>query len=268
MVRDNFDLRLALNPEKFAKKCLGFEADKWQKKLLISDSKRMILNCSRQSGKSTVSSIIALHRALYYPQSLILLISPSLRQSGELFKKVCDNLNKLSVKPKLLEDNKLSLKIDNGSRIVSLPSSEETIRGFSGANLIIEDEASRVDDELYYSIRPMLAVSNGRLILMSTPYGKRGHFFDIWTNGGDIWERIKLTASECKRITPEFLAEERKALSEFWFKQEYFCEFSETIDSVFRYEDIQDAVSDDVMPLFDDSFWDKPSGVKPRFEGV
>ena len=106
----------------------------------------------------------------------MLLVSRSLRQSGELFKKVQESLSFLPVRPKLDEDNRLSLQFANGSRIVSLPGSEENIRGFSSPSLIIEDEASRVSDALYLATKPMLAVSQGRHILMSTPWGKRGHF--------------------------------------------------------------------------------------------
>jgi hypothetical protein len=138
----------------------------------------------------------------------------------------------------------------NKSRIISLPGSEGTIRGFSGASLIIEDEAARVPDELYFAVRPMLAVSGGRLILMSTPFGKRGHFFKEWTEGGNKWERIMITAHDCPRITPEFLEEERQALGEWWFKQEYLCEFVETEDSVFTYDQVMTAITEEVKPLF------------------
>jgi len=208
-----------------------------------------MLNCSRQSGKSTTASILALHRAIFYPDNLILLVSPSLRQSSELFRKVGEQIKRLEVKLKLLEDNKLSCTLNNKSRIVSLPSSEGTIRGYSGASLIIEDEASRVDDELYRAIRPMLAVSNGRLILMSTPFGKRGHFYKEWSEG-EGWEKVEVKATECARISPEFLEEEKRSLGEWWFKQEYMCEFVETIDQVFSYQYIEKSLSDDVRPLF------------------
>jgi len=243
-----YDLIVALNPVKFAKE-LGFNPDPWQEKVLSSSSKRLMLNCSRQSGKSTTASILALHRAIFYPDNLILLVSPSLRQSSELFRKVGEQLKKLQCKPKLLEDNKLSCTLNNKSRIVSLPSSEGTIRGYSGASLIIEDEASRVDDELYRAIRPMLAVSNGRLILMSTPFGKRGHFHKEWSEGKG-WERIQIKAIDCPRISAEFLEEEKRSLGEWWFQQEYLCEFVETIDQVFSYQYIEKSLSDDVRPLF------------------
>jgi len=97
----------------------------------------------------------------------------------------------------------------------------------------------------------MLAVSGGRLILMSTPYGKRGHFFEEWTTGGNSWERIECKATDCARIPKQFLAEERASLGEWWFRQEYLCEFGETRDNVFSYDLIMKAISDDVKPLFE-----------------
>lgn len=248
------DLRAALDPGYFAHR-LGFIPDPWQAQVLRGTGKRLLLNCARQSGKSTTAGLLALHRALYFDHSLILLISPSLRQSSELFRKITEWIDRLDQKPEMPEDNRLSCTLANGSRIVSLPSSEAKIRGFSGADLIIEDEASRVPDELYYSVRPMLAVSGGRLILMSTPFGKRGHFFEEWTKGGQVWERVEIDANHNPRITPEFLAEERAALGDWWYRQEYCCQFVETVDQVFSYDLVMSAVSSEVKPLFGGETW-------------
>lgn len=239
-----------LDPVRFAVDALAFHPDPWQATVLRSARKRLLLNCSRQSGKSTTTAIKAFHRAFYFPGSLVLLISPSLRQSSELFRKVTDMIDVMQDPPRLREDNRLSCTFANGSRIVSLPSKEGTIRGYSGAALIIEDEAARVPDELYRSVRPMLAVSGGQLILMSTPFGKRGHFYEEWTNGGQVWERTMIPAEQCTRITPTFLEEERQALGEWWYRQEYGCEFVDTIDSVFPYEMVMQAISSEVKPLF------------------
>lgn len=211
--------------------------------------KRLLLNCSRQSGKSTTTAVLAMHQAYYRPNSLILLVSPSIRQSGELFRKVTQFRTISELPISLVEETKLSMTLSNGSRIVSLPSSEATVRGFSGASLIIEDEASRVPDDLYRAMRPMLAVSGGRLILMSTPFGKRGHFFDEWSQGQG-WERITVTADECPRISKEFLEEERRSIGDWWFRQEYGCEFMETVDSVFTYDLVAATMTDEVKPLF------------------
>jgi hypothetical protein len=238
------DLRLALDPVVFAEE-LGIQPDPWQERVLRWNGKRLLMCCARQTGKSTVASILALHRALYYPRSLVLLVSPSLRQSSELFRKVTDMLDRLQTRPSLIEDNKLSCTLANKSRIVSLPSSEGTIRGFSGASLIIEDEAARVPDDLYRAVRPMLATSNGKLILMSTPFGKRGHFWEEWSSGQG-WERVKVPATECPRISRGFLEEERSSLGEWWYKQEYECSFMEAVDSAFKIEDIEKMFSEEV----------------------
>ncbi len=244
------DLRSALDPVAFAVERLGFTPDAWQAKVLRSSGQNILLNCSRQAGKSTTTSIIALHEAYYQPQSLILLISPSLRQSRELFAKVCDFLKMLEPRPTLDEDNRLSFMLGNGSRVVSLPGTGETVRGFSAPRLVIEDEAAFVDDAVYGAVRPMLAVSGGRLILMSTPHGKRGHYHEAWKDGGPEWLKIEVTALDCPRISEDFLEKERQALGDLWFRQEYGCEFLETIDQVFRYDDIERALSDEVEPLF------------------
>lgn len=244
------DLAHALDPVCFAREALDFNPDLWQEQALRWSGKRLLLNCCRQSGKSTTASILGLHRALFYPGSLVLLVSPSLRQSSELFRKVSDHLDRLDLPPRKVEDNRLSVTFANNSRIVSLPSTEQTIRGFSGAALIIEDEAARVPDELYIAVRPMLAVSGGGLILLSTPFGKRGHFFKEYTEGGREWERIRIPATECPRITGEFLQEERASLGDWWYKQEYMCEFTETVDQVFTYDSIMDTITDEIKPLF------------------
>lgn len=230
---------------------MGFVPDDWQKRVLTWTSDRLLMNCARQSGKSTTAAALAVYVAVTVPGSLIILVSSSQRQSSELFRKVKDWLGRMPVPPALDEDNQLSCRLkQNGSRILALPGSEKTIRGYSGATLIIEDEASRVDDELYMAIRPMLAVSKGKLILMSTPFGKRGHFYEAWEHGGDAWERVKVTADQNPRIDKRFLEEEKKAMGEWWFMQEYMCEFMDAIDSIFSYEKIMAALSDEIKPLF------------------
>jgi len=243
------DLAMALDPVLFAGDALGFNPDPSQTQVLRWTGKRLLLNCSRQWGKSTTTSILAVHEAVFRPNSLILLVSPSLRQSSELFRKVSGFMERLPLKPERLEDNRLTLHLENGSRIVTLPSKEATVRGFSGATLIIEDEASRVDDLLYKSMRPMLAVSGGRLILMSTPHGRRGHFWEEWNSGGAVWERISVKATDCPRIPQSFLDEERASQGDWWYRQEYLCEFMDAADHVFSHQLVMDAISADVKPF-------------------
>src|SRR5215217_8658038 len=235
MVRD--DLRLALDPVAFARE-LGVEPDPWQEDCLRSSSDRILMNVARQCGKSLVAAVVALHRALYHSGSLILILAPSERQAKETFTKVTELYRKMghTIPPDSLR--KLGVHLTNGSRIEALPGTEKTIRGFSGAALLIVDEASRVDDALYYAVRPMLAVSGGALMMLSTPFGRRGVFFQEWTDGHN-WRRYEVPANQCPRISQTFLEEEHRALGDWWFKQEYMCSFEDTPDQLFSHEVIE-----------------------------
>jgi hypothetical protein len=216
----------------------GMIPDPWQRDLLLSTCHRILLLCSRQAGKSTAVSALALHEALTRAGSLTLLLSPSQRQSGELFRKVLELFGALGRPMAALAESMLKLELANGSRIISLPGTEEKIRCYSGVRLLVIDEASRVENPLYAAVRPMLAVSRGRLIALSTPFGKCGWFHDAW-HGNGPWQRIKVTAQECPRISKEFLREEREALGPRWFAMEYECAFQDLVGQIFAEEDIQ-----------------------------
>jgi Terminase large subunit, T4likevirus-type, N-terminal len=257
------DLALALDPVAFAAKAGLPEPDRWQRDLLRSDPRRVLLNCSRQAGKSTIAALLALHKALYNPGSLILLLAPALRQSREFFAKVTGALLELeiswgaSTEARLRREGfadrnavrRLGLELANGSRIEALPGSEKTVRGFSGVDLLMLDEAARIEDSLYHAVRPMLAVSGGALVMLSTPYGKRGVFFEEWTNGGAGWQRYEVPATQCPRISAAFLEEERRTQPARFFRQEYECSFEAIEDSVFAHEDLLAALDPEVSPL-------------------
>jgi hypothetical protein len=202
---------------------LGLEPDPWQVQVLESQGQNLLLNCCRQAGKSTVVAVLALVEAMFKPRSLVLLLSRSHRQSAELFRLVARFYTLLGCKyQKRLTTDELELTY--GSRILSLPCSPETVRGYANVRMLVIDEAAQVPDELYRTVRPMLAVSQGRMICLSTPYGKRGFFWDAWARGSN-WLRIEVPASKISRIAPETLEEERRALGESFFRQEYCCSF-------------------------------------------
>jgi hypothetical protein len=203
---------------------LGFQPDPWQVEVLEAGHARLLLNCCRQSGKSTVVAVLALVEAVFIPGTRVLILSRTLRQSTELFRMVKGFYARLN-SPHQERLNASELLLKNGSRIVCLPCREDTIRGYSSISLIIIDEAARVPDDLYRAVCPMLAVSGGRLICLSTPYGKRGFYHDAWANGGNDWARIRVPADQVPRITADFLARERRTLGEQWYRQEYFCSF-------------------------------------------
>src|SRR5215204_409792 len=208
----------ALDRVEFARE-LGIVPDPWQAALLSSTASRVLMNCSRQSGKSLMAALIALHRTLYHRGSLVLILAPSERQAKETFGKVAAFYRELGEPVAPDSYRKMGLQLANGSRIEALPGTEKTIRGFSGVDLLILDEGARVDDGLYFAVRPMLAVSGGSLIMLSTPAGKRGVFFEEWA-GGLGWQRYEVPASQCPRIPEAFLAEARRSLPDWVYRQE------------------------------------------------
>jgi hypothetical protein len=239
------DLALGLDPVLLAERA-GLDPDPWQRDVLRSTAPRMLLNASRQSGKSTTVALLSLHTASYCPGSLCLMLSPTLRQSGELFRKAKDLLA-ASGGVELDEETQLSLKMANGSRIVSLPGQEGTVRGYSAVALLAIDEAARVPDALYAAVRPMLAVSGGRLVALSTPFTKRGWWYEAWRSS-EPWERYEVPATTCPRIPAAFLDEERRSMGEFYFRAEYGCEFLDSESRAFRREDVDRAFDEDVAP--------------------
>lgn len=243
------DLVRALDPVVLAVSA-GMVPDPWQERVLRSRSLALLLSIHRQGGKSTVCALLAVWVAVYEPGSLILLVSPSQRQSGELLKKCLAFYRGLGRPVTAEQESATTLALENGSRIVSLPATDDKIRGFSAVRLLLVDEASRVPDSLYATVRPMLAVSGGQLIAMSTPHGARGWWWREWTSGEARWERVLVTADECPRITAEFLAEERASLGEWLVRQEYFGEFVSAVDQVFGTEYVESAMDAGVEPLF------------------
>jgi Terminase large subunit, T4likevirus-type, N-terminal len=211
----------------FARTRLGFTADLKQAELLGSGARRGMVNCTRQWGKSTVAAALAVHRAYTVPGSVVVVAGPSEKQSAELVWKARDFLRRLGIGRKGDGSNRISLVLPNGSRIIGLPGREKTLRGYSAVSLMILDEAARMEDEVYKALRPMLAVGDGDLWLLSTPAGKSGFFYENWAFGGEEWARFSVPATQCSRIAASFLEEERRNLGESWFKREYLCEFME-----------------------------------------
>jgi hypothetical protein len=210
-----------LSVSAFASRHLDFTADERQAAVLDSGAKRGILNCTRQWGKSTVAAALAVHRMWTQPGSLVLVASPTKRQSVELMRKAVEFLLRMGARVR----GSGEVMLANGSRMVALPGREATVRCYSGVSILLFDEAARLQDEVYRALRATIATSNGDVWLMSTPWGRTGFFHEVWMYGGPRWMRVSVPATECPRISAEFLEEERESLGAGWFEQEYLCEF-------------------------------------------
>jgi Phage terminase-like protein, large subunit len=212
----------------------------WQAEVLRGKARRELILVNRQGGKSTVVGAKCAHGLMYEP-GLYLIIAPTLRQSKLLFRKARAILRRIKGGPRIVKDNDTELELENGAQLVALPGDNDAnIRGYSAPRSVYIDEAARVSDTVYAALRPMLAASRtGQMIALTTPYGRRGWFFECWERGGDAWERTTITAEQCPHISAQFLEEEREGMSEWQFRSEYLCEFVDTEEAFFSSELIE-----------------------------
>jgi hypothetical protein len=190
-----------------------------------------------------------------------------MRQSQELFRKAMVLYDSLTRKPRSVRRTLGEIELENGSKIFSLPGSNpDAVRGFSAPSLLIEDESAFVSDKTFIATRPFFATNpKGRHILLTTPYGRRGHFFDLWNTDGLGWEKITIKSEDCPRIGEEFLRTEKNILSDRAYRQEYECEFLDSAISVFPSDFLERLVDSDdrdgiilddtPLPLHDPGPW-------------
>ncbi|MFN0169064.1 MAG: terminase large subunit domain-containing protein [Bryobacteraceae bacterium] len=215
-------------PHLVAQEFLGCHPRPVQSQFLRHRHRQSLLNCSRQWGKSTVAAALIVHRLVFgRPGGVTLVIAPSHRQSAELLAKAGAFLCRLDITPRGDGRNEHSLLMPNGSRVVALPGVADTTRGFS-ADLLVVEEAALVPDDAYLAMRPSLAATQGAIVALSTPAGPRGFFYEAWTAGGSEWDRSSVPATDCPHFPPGFLDRERRAMGDFWFRQEYLCEFTQS----------------------------------------
>lgn len=252
------DFQLALDPVAFSRE-IGLDPDDWQEELMRCDALRILLNCSRQSGKSTTIGTLSTHIAVYQDGAKTAILAPGMRQGRELYRKVHWAYVRAGRPLKARVDTQFELELVNDSRIVVLPGTEATARGLSGVDYLLIEEASRVPDEAYFSVRPMIATRpRAKVIVLSTPFGRRGFYYEeylrIIQSKMDIllgeedrkWEYFEVPAERCPRISKEFLEEEKETMGPFWFEQEYHCKFQDAQGAAFRSEDIDRIVKKDV----------------------
>lgn len=242
------DLAGLLDPVVFAGRS-GFDAEPWQAELLRTQERRVLLLCSRQVGKSTVTAWRGLHVTLHEPGRLVLVIAPTLRQSVEVLKKARTSYNLLG-RPlgKLTTDNESEMEFSNGSRFISLPGTEATTRGYSAARMLILDEAAQIDDDIYAAIRPCVA-SDGVMWALSTPWGRRGWFWQLHQDTGNGWKRHKLTVYESEQYSPDRIREIRADIPDSKFRAEYECSFDDNETQLFSTELVRAMVSSSIPPL-------------------
>jgi hypothetical protein len=228
---------------------LGIEPDPWQVEVLASEHPRKILCCGRQTGKSTVGAVLAVHKALTRPGSTVLVVAPGERQAKLLFSKAASLYRQAGYPLPAHSERRTGLELSNGSIVEALPAVERTTRGYS-VDLLVVDEAAAVPDLDYHGILPALIATRGEQVLLSTPRGKRGFFFELWHSDED-WMRVMVRSDEVAGIRARDLEVFRSTMPQQYFEQEFYCSWLDTEGSLFSYGDIESALAlgEDVQAL-------------------
>ena len=229
----------------FFRERLKFFPDEAQQEVIAALGENIILNCTRQWGKTSLIAGMLYYEALSKPETLYLIVSPAVRQDAEMLRKEEKWMGQDGIPVRGDGIHEHSLQFPNGSRIVAIPSVQATARGYSAVSVLVMEEASQVPELAYDTLRPTLAVSGGRTWLLSTPFGKRGFFWKEWAHGGDEWERFEVKAEDCPRIPKKFLEGELRRHGRGWMNQEYGCVFAAPIGVLFSEELLEGAIVTD-----------------------
>lgn len=256
--REAPDMSCAPDPVEWAERTTGMILDDWQAEIMRGDAKRELLLCSRQTGKTQVVALRCAYDAIFRPGASIIAIAPTLRQSRNLFDRIENTILNSDPVPKILHHTRTMIRLAHGGTVRALPGdSPDKVRGLTATGAIV-DEAAFVRDEVMAIILPMLSTTDGTLVMLSTPSGPSGTFYDNW-QAPKGWKKTKVLATQCSRISPEFLEEARAKLGDLSFRQEYMCEFVQSattffsasmIADAFDHDDAADSYIDDVEESF------------------
>ena len=229
----------ATHPYEWARDVVEWDADPWQIDLLKSHDPQLIVNCCRQSGKTTTAATLAGHIATFKPGGLVVSVSPAQRQAAELLRSARAVFRKANPDRVLRRDNVFDFETMEGARVITLPSDEDTMRGTASVDLLIFDEASRIPDDAYLAALPFITVSRGRRIAMSTPKGERGWWWRAWTGqDGEEWSPWEVPWRKCPRLDPQMMANIKKSMGPTRFAQEYECTFNTVEGALFDPADV------------------------------
>jgi len=238
--------KLRDNPILFAEKVLDFHPFAYQEKLLSDGSLRIVSCMGRQTGKTTTIAVKALHFAYANPRTTTLIVSPSLRQSMILFDRIVALIyNNEWLPTSVVRKTRTVIQLDNESQIIALPCSENFLRGYTAHLLIIDEAAFLPETTLTNILFPMLATTQGTLILLSTPWGKNHFFYRAFMDPDFSAHRVK--SSECPLIKPQFLEKQQRLMTREAYAMEYEAEFQEAATSYF----LQDLIRSCIDPALE-----------------
>src|SRR6185436_2502008 len=209
-----------IDPALWVREILNVTPAPWQETFLRAPRGASILALTaRQVGKTSTAAWAIAHFMVFTPGSLSVIGCPAQRQSAEAVRRVRESLIKAGAE--LESDNVFALELKNGSRVLALPSSDDSIRGLTVDGWIVADEAARLPNDLIAALRPMRARRpQTRFAMLSTAWSRSDPFWTAWESEDPSWLRLKATADTI-HYDPAFLERERLALGEDSYKREY-----------------------------------------------
>jgi len=214
--------------------------DSWQKEVLATEG-NICLRSGRQVGKSTVISQKAGEYAIKNKNKVILVVAAVERQAFHLFEMILyylDSNYRTYICKGRKRPTKSKIHLNNGSVIYCLPTglSGLGIRGYT-VDLLIADEAAFIPEEVWTAITPMLAVTKGNIILLSTPFGKGGFYYKKFSDPS--YTSFHVSSEDCPRIDKKTLEQAKKDLTKLQYAQEYLGEFVDELRQFYPTELIQ-----------------------------
>ena len=248
----------------FCKYLFNWEPFDYQVKALTDNSKRLLFNWGRQSGKSTIVALRGLYKAMTEPGTTVLIVSPTQRQSGTLFRRMKRFLNTIYRNhpewitrdrygkpyfPYLTRETQTVLEFANESEVLSLPAGEDgsNLLGFT-AHMIIIDECALIKDEVFIALMPMFSTTwdKSQFILISTPRGVQNFFYEAYSKKEHGFKVFHAKSKQSPLITKEFLRTQRQSMTENEYQQEYEGRFIDETDTFFTLAEIEDVMSREV----------------------
>jgi len=212
-----------VKPELLLERVVGGPPDDWQRRLMNSTSDIIMVLASRRIGKSTTIGVMA-GQELSKPEHQVIILSKTLAQSQLLFAKIAYTWEKMALPIETKRRTMTEMHLKNGSSVVCVPAGQdgEQARGYGVKNgLLLVDEAAFIPDAVYGSTLSS-AGNNAKTILITTPGGKSGKAYEMWSDR-EMYpevERIRACSLDLPRMA-KLVERQRKVLSKFEFDVEH-----------------------------------------------
>ncbi len=233
----------------FSKAVLNIKLWSHQLEFLTCSKKIVVIASARQIGKSTACAVKAIHTA-FSKKSKVLVVSPSLRQSGLMFATIRQMIGEsFYLRASLIDDTKTYIKLSNGSELWCLPDSPAQIRGFSGVSVVIIDEANFCSQELLRAVQySLLTVKDSQLFMISSPWATEHWFYRYYQDGQTHRDTnvasFHYTYESSPLIEKAYIERLKDKITEEEYKTEILGEWISDEDAYFDYELIESCVAD------------------------